>query len=78
MVEIGAALLGAFIAASASMYTGFSKRQREGSEAIIKLSIGIEHIGHELEALRADMKEDRHEIYSRLNKIENRVTRLET
>jgi len=42
-----------------------------------KLSLGIEHIGQELQALREDMKEDRHEIFGRLGNIEQRISSLE-
>ena len=39
--------------------------------------MGVEQIGHELQAMREDMKEDRHEIFSRLGSIEQRISSLE-
>ena len=53
------------------------KRENDGREAIVKLSMGVEHIGKELQAIREDMKEDRHEIYGRLGSIEQRISKLE-
>ena len=53
------------------------KRENDGREAIVKLSMGVEQIGKELQAMREDMKEDRHEIYGRLGSIEQRISKLE-
>jgi len=55
----------------------FIKKSGDSRDVMTKLSLGIEHIGQELQALREDMKEDRHEIFGRLGNIEQRISSLE-
>jgi len=45
--------------------------------AIVKLSVGVEHIATELTALREDMRSDRHELFGRLGTAEQRIAKLE-
>lgn len=77
VIEIIGALVGALIGIGGLSAGSLIKRSGEGRDAIIKLSLGIEHIGRELEALRADMKEDRHEVFGRLGDAEQRISALE-
>lgn len=77
MIELVAAIAGAAIGLAGLAAGSAIKRSGEGREAIVKLTMGIEHIGHELAAIRADMKEDRHEIYGRLGDAEQRISALE-
>lgn len=77
MIELIAAVAGAAIGLGGIAAGSAIKRSGEGREAIVKLTMGIEHIGHELAAIRADMKEDRHEIYGRLGDVEQRISALE-
>jgi hypothetical protein len=77
MIELVAAIAGAAIGLAGLAAGSAMKRSGEGREAIVKLTMGIEHIGHELAAIRSDMKEDRHEIYGRLNDAEQRLSSLE-
>lgn len=75
--ELLAAIAGAMIGVAGMATGSIIKKSGDGREAIIKLSMGIEHIGAELQALREDMKEDRHEIYGRLGNAEQRISALE-
>lgn len=77
MIELVAGIAGAVIGLAGIAAGSVIKRAGDGREAIVKLSMGIEHIGLELQALRQDMKEDRHEIYGRLNTAEQRISALE-
>lgn len=77
MIELMAAIAGACIGLTGLAVGAVIKRSGDGREAIVKLSMGVEHIGTELAAIRADMKEDRHEIYGRLGNAEQRISALE-
>jgi len=77
VIELVAAVAGAVIGLGGIAAGAGLKRAGESREAIVKLTMGIEHIGTELAAIRADMKEDRHEIYGRLGNAEQRISVLE-
>lgn len=77
MLELIAAIAGGLIGLGGIAAGSIIKRSGDGRDAIVKLSMGIEHIGSELQALRQDMKEDRHEIYGRLGTAEQRISALE-
>lgn len=76
-MELIAAIVGTMIGVAGMGIGSLMKRENDGREAIVKLSMGVEHIGKELQAIREDMKEDRHEIYGRLGSIEQRISKLE-
>ena len=76
-MELVAAIVGTMIGVAGMGIGSVIKRENDGREAIVKLSMGVEHIGKELQAMREDMKEDRHEIYGRLGSIEQRISKLE-
>lgn len=76
-MELVAAIVGTMIGVAGMGAGSLMKRENDGREAIVKLSMGVEHIGKELQAIREDMKEDRHEIYGRLGSIEQRISKLE-
>jgi len=77
VIELVAAIAGGMIGLAGLAAGSVIKRSGDGRDAIVKLSMGIEHIGSELQALRQDMKEDRHEIYGRLGTAEQRISALE-
>ena len=56
---------------------GFSRRNDQARDAIIRLSSAVEHIATQLEAMHSDIKDDRRETYTRLNSVEQRVSKLE-
>ena len=76
-MELIAAIVGTMIGVAGMGIGSVIKRENDGREAIVKLSMGVEQIGKELQAMREDMKEDRHEIYGRLGNIEQRISKLE-
>jgi|TARA_R100000030_G_scaffold58562_1_gene44020 hypothetical protein len=76
-VELIAAIVGTMVGVAGMGIGSVIKRENDGREAIVKLSMGVEQIGKELQAMREDMKEDRHEIYGRLGSIEQRISKLE-
>lgn len=76
-MELIAAIVGTMIGVAGMGIGSVIKRENDGREAIVKLSMGVEQIGKELQAMREDMKEDRHEIYGRLGSIEQRISKLE-
>ena len=76
-MELIAAIVGTMIGVAGMGIGSVIKRENDGREAIVKLSMGVEQIGKELQAMREDMKEDRHEIYGRLGSIEQRISELE-
>lgn len=77
MIEILAAALGASISVAAMGMFGFSRRNEEASAAIVRLTSAVEHIANSLEILHVDIKESNKEVFTRLNQVENRVTKLE-
>jgi len=77
MIEIVAAVAGASISVAALGAMGFSRRNDEARDAVIRLTSAVEHIATQLEVLHTDIKEDRRETFTRLNGVEQRVTKLE-
>lgn len=77
MIEVVAAIAGASISVAAMGARGFSRRSDEAREAVIRLTSAVEHIATQLEVLHTDIKEDRKETFTRLNVVEQRVTKLE-
>jgi hypothetical protein len=77
MVEIIAAVAGASISVAAMGAMGYSKRTDEARDAVIRLTMAVEHIATQLEVLHSDIKEDRKETFGRLSTVEQRVSKLE-
>ena len=77
MIEIFAAVAGASISVAAMGAMGFSRRNDQARDAVIRLTSAVEHIALQLEAMHADIKDDRRQIYTRLNSVEQRVSKLE-
>lgn len=78
MIEIIAAVAGASISVAAMGAMGFTKRNDEARDAVIRLTSAVEHIATQLEVLHTDIKEDRRETFTRLNTVEQRVVKLES
>jgi len=77
MIEVVAAIAGASISVAAKGAMGFRRRSDEARDAVIRLTSAVEHIATQLEVLHTDIKEDRKETFTRLNTVEQRVTKLE-
>jgi len=77
VIEIYAAIVGASIGVAGITASGFSRRNNESREAVIRLTMAVESIAGKLEELHQDMRADRKEIYSRLNEQGERLTVLE-
>jgi hypothetical protein len=77
MMEVIAAICGASISVAAMGCMGFGKRNDEARDAVIRLTSAVEHIATQLEAMHVDIKDDRRETYTRLNAVEQRVSKLE-
>ena len=77
MIEILAAALGASISVAAMGMFGFSRRNEEASAAIVRLTSAVENIAASLNILHVDIKESNKEVFTRLNEVENRVSKLE-
>lgn len=77
MIEIYAAVIGASIGIAGMTASGFGRRTTESRETVIRLTVAVENIAEKLDQLHQDMRADRVEIYSRLNKCETRITSLE-
>ena len=78
MIEIYAAILGASIGVVSMGAAGFTRRNTESREAVIRLTAAVESIAGKLEELHQDLKADKKEIYGRLNSCEVRITSLES
>lgn len=78
MVEVLAAVVGAVVGIGASGVGNFMRKDDEAARAVIRLTAAVEHIASEVSLLRAEVKEDRQELYPRLNAIEQRLAVLET
>jgi hypothetical protein len=77
MIELIAAVAGASISVAAMGAMGFSKRNDEARDAVIRLTAAVEHIATQLEVLHTDIRSDRQETFKRLNGVEQRVATLE-
>jgi len=77
MIELIAAIAGASISVAAMGAMGFSRRNDEARDAVVRLTSAVEHIATQLEVLHTDIKEDRKETFTRLNTVEQRVSKLE-
>jgi len=77
MVEVFAAVVGAVVGIGASGIGNFMRKDDEAARAVIRLTAAVEHIASEVSLLRAEVKEDRQELYPRLNVIEQRLAVLE-
>lgn len=77
MIEVIAAIAGASISVAAMGAMGFSRRNEEARDAVVRLTSAVEHIATQLEVLHVDIKEDRKETFNRLGNVEQRVTKLE-
>ncbi len=77
MIEVFAAILGASVGVVGISASGFNRRNIESREAVIRLTAGVESIASKLEELHLDMKEDRRQMYSRLNDHDVRIAQLE-
>lgn len=77
MIEVVAAVAGASISVAAMGAMGFSRRNDEARDAVIRLTSAVEHIATQLEVLHNDIKDDRKEFFTRLNRVEQRVTKIE-
>ena len=77
MIEVLAAVAGATLTAAAMGLGGFSRRNDEARTAVIRLTTSVEHIATQLEVIHTDMREANRETYTRLNSVEQRVSKLE-
>jgi len=77
MIEVIAAVAGASISVAAMGAMGFTRRNDEARDAIIRLSAAVEHIATQLEVMHTDIRADRKETFARLNGVEQRVATLE-
>ena len=77
MIELIAAVCGASISVAAMGAMGFSRRNDEARDAVIRLTSAVEHIATQLEILHADMRDERKETFGRLSGVEQRVSKLE-
>lgn len=72
-----AAALGSVLTAGASAAGWAFLRNRDGRDAVIRLTAAVENVAVRLETLHVDIKADRRETYGRLNGLEQRVAKLE-
>ena len=77
MIEILSAVAGASISVAAMGIFGYSRRNEEASAAIVRLTSAVENIATSLNTLHVDIKETNREMFTRLNQVENRVSKLE-
>jgi hypothetical protein len=81
MIELVAAVAGAIAGASISVAgmgaLGFSRRNDEARDAVIRLTSAVENISIQLQILHTDIKDERKETFGRLNGVEQRVSKLE-
>jgi hypothetical protein len=78
MIEVIAAVAGASISVAAMGAMGFSRRNDEARDAVIRLTSAVEHIATQLEAMHSlTSRTTQRETYTRLNSVEQRVSKLE-
>ena len=56
---------------------GVGKRNDEARDAVIRLTASVEHIAEQLTVIHTDMRDANRETFTRLNSVEQRVSKLE-
>lgn len=56
---------------------GMSRRNAEDRMAVIKLTAAVEHVASRLETLHVDVKANSHELFARINEVEQRLAKVE-
>lgn len=77
IVGLTCLLLGGVGGSAARWVASRSQEDEKANIAIVKLSVGVEHIASELTAIREDMRTDRRELFGRLGTAEQRIAKLE-
>jgi hypothetical protein len=77
MIEILAAVTGASISVACMGFMGVGKRNDEARDAVIRLTASVEHIAEQLTVIHTDMRDANRETFTRLNSVEQRVSKLE-
>ena len=77
MIEIFAAVTGASISVACMGFMGVGKRNDEARDAVIRLTASVEHIAEQLTVIHTDMRDANRETFTRLNSVEQRVSKLE-
>jgi len=77
VIELLAAALAATLGGMFTAAGIVSNRVRENREVVIRLTIAVENVGQQLEALHTDIRQDRREMYGRIANLEQRTARLE-
>lgn len=77
MIEVLAAITGASITVASMGIAGFSRRNNEGREAVIRLTAAVNTVAARLDELHVDLRAERRETFTRLNEVEQRVAKLE-
>ena len=77
MIEIFAAVAGASISVACMGFMGVGKRNDEARDAVIRLTASVEHIAEQLTVIHTDMRDANRETFTRLNSVEQRVSKLE-
>lgn len=77
MVDVIAAVVGAFFGAAGMSWVNSSSRNVASREAVIELTAAVKSIAGKLDDLHQDMRADRAEIYTRLNDYGSRIAVLE-
>jgi hypothetical protein len=78
VIEIWAAVVGASCAIGASGIGAFMRRDDEAAKSVVRLTVAVEHIAGEVSLLRSEIKNDRQELFPRINVLEQRVAVLES
>ena len=76
MIEVAAAAIGAAMGIVASGLSGMLRRDDQAA-AVVRLTAAVEHIAGEVSLMRSEMREDRTELFGRLNQAEQRLATLE-
>ena len=76
-MELIAAVIGASLGIIAGGVSGFLRKDRSEAIAVVRLTAAVEHIASEVSLMREEIRQDRQELYPRINQIENRLTKLE-
>jgi len=77
MIEVLAAGLGASLSFVGLSYTSFSRRNSETREAVVRLTVAVESLSEKLGDLHEDLRQNKREIYDRLQAHESRISGLE-
>jgi len=77
VVEILSAVTGASLSAAIYSYGASRIKRRDVEDSVLRLTMAVESVAEKIQQLHDDFRNDKVEVFGRLNQIEQRIAKLE-